>query len=201
MERSLPRSIILKIMIALLATCQSARDHTLVPFPATPETQSDVRDLALAYQTIVQRGDEAAKSDASRLLTEAAKDDPNDAPVLSGLGFIDQQQGRLEQARRSYEKALAVDQFSDEAATNLGVLEAGTGNLRHAVELWRGPFDRAPWRSEIGIDIALAYCAADQFDIAKTYIDRVLEFNPDLSTARNMKTQITSTPPRCSLNR
>jgi predicted CXXCH cytochrome family protein len=179
---------------------EAARDHTLVPFPATPETQNDVRDLALAYQTIAQRGDETAKGEAGHLLMQAAKENPNDAAVLSGLGFIEQQQGRLDDARRSYEKALAADQVSDEAATNLGVLEAGAGNLRRAVELWRGPFARAPWRSEIGIDLALAYCAAERFDIAKSYIDRVLEFNPDFSTARNIKAQLSSAPPHCSLN-
>jgi Flp pilus assembly protein TadD len=130
---------------------------------------------------------------------QAEKNDSKDAPVLSELGYVAQQQGHTQAARQYYERALAIDQFSDEAATNLGVLEASTGNLQRAVTLWQGPFVRAPWRSEIGIDIALAFCEAQRFDIAKTYIDRVLEFNPDFSTARRIKTQVTSTAPHCSL--
>jgi Flp pilus assembly protein TadD len=178
---------------------ETASSQLLVPFPATPENERDVRDLALAYETIAQRGNGSVKAEASRLLREAAKQDANDAPVLSGLGYIAQQQGSSSQARQYYEKALAADRFADEAATNLGVLEAGEGNLKGAVTLWHGPFLRAPWRSEIGIDIALAYCAAEQFEVARSYIDRVLEFNPDFSTAQKIKTQLTSVPPYCSL--
>jgi Flp pilus assembly protein TadD len=184
---------------AAVSQPETESSQLLVPFPATPENERDIRDLALAYETVAQRGNESAKAEAFRLLREAAKEDAKDAPVLSGLGYIAQQHGNSSEARQYYERAVAADRFADEAATNLGALEAGEGNLKGAVTLWEGPFLRAPWRSEIGIDIALAYCAAERFEIARSYIDRVLEFNPDFSTAQKIKTQLTSVPPHCSL--
>jgi Cytochrome c554 and c-prime len=96
----------------------------LQPFPATKETENDVRDLALAYETLVERGDQTAVPDAERLLDLANKQDANDPPVLTALGYIAQQNGENDKARQYYERTLAVDAYAEEAATNLGVLEA-----------------------------------------------------------------------------
>jgi predicted Zn-dependent protease len=61
----------------------------------------------------------------------------------------------------------------------LGILEARSGNLRRAVELWQGAFKRAPYRSAIGLNLAMAFCVAGQKDVARQYVQRVLELNPD----------------------
>ena len=177
----------------------SPRTVKLEPFPATKETQDDVRDLALAYETLVERGDQMAFPEAERLLILANKLDPNDAPVLTALGYIAQQRGDRESARNYYEAALRNDPYAEEAATNLGVEEAGDGHLQRAVSLWQNVFQHAPWRSAVGIDIALGFCAAERFDRAKQSVDRVLEFNPDFGIAHSLLNQLSQSPPRCSL--
>lgn len=169
----------------------------LEAFP--PTKQEDARDFALAYETLVERGDQSTAPEAQRLLDVAYKQDANDAPVLAALGYIAQRQGDKEKARQFYEAALKNDPFAEEAATNLGVAEAREGHLQRAVLLWQNVFQRAPWRSSVGIDIALGYCAAAHYDRARQYLDRVLEFNPDFAVARSFLSQLAENPPRCSL--
>jgi len=175
------------------------RSTKLEPFPVSPELNKDVRDLALAYQTIAQRGDTGAVAEAERLLNLANKHEPNDPPVLTAIGYIAQQRGNTKQARRYYEAALQNDPYADEAATNLGVLEAREGHLQRAVSLWTSVFERAPWHSSVGIDIALGYCAAERSDRATAYVNRVLEFNPDFGAGRSLLAQLGNNPPRCAL--
>ena len=178
---------------------QTFSTSSLEPFPATAETKDDVRDLALAYEALVERGDSSAVPEAERLLQEATRQDSNDAPVLAALGYIAQHRGNVENATRYYEAALRNDPEADEAATNLGVLEAKAGHLRRAVSLWQSVFQRAPWRSSVGVDIALGYCSAGRFDKAAAYVNRVLEFNPDFGVGRSLLTQLQGNPPGCSL--
>ncbi len=73
-----------------------------------------------------------------------------------------------------------------DAATNLGVIKAQTGDLQGALQLWENAFEHAPARSAIGLNIARAYCATGKFPEARSYTLRVLEFNPDLSSARKL---------------
>ena len=171
----------------------------LEPFPASAETKDDVRDLALAYETLVERGDSSVAAEAERLLQDASRRDSNDAPILAALGYIAQQRGDTGDATRYYETALRNHPEAEDAATNLGVLEAKAGHLRRAVSLWQSVFERAPWRSSVGIDIALGYCSAGQFDRAAGYVNRVLEFNPDFGVGRSLLTQLQGNPPGCSL--
>ena len=173
----------------------------LQPFPVSAKTKNDVRDLALAYESLVERGDNAASLQAERLLEQADKQDPDDAPILTGLGYIAQERGDINGSRQYYERALRNDSDNQEAATNLGVIEAKAGHLRRAVSLWQQVFKEAPWRSSVGLDIALGYCAANRYDEAKVYVKRVLEFNPDFAMGRSLLDRLSANPPDCSLSR
>lgn len=178
---------------------RSSETVRLEPFPVTSATRNDVRDLALAYETLVERGDQKVASEARQLLITASRQDANDASVLTALGYIAQQQGQEELARQYYEKALGNDPYNEEAATNLGVAEARQGHLQRAVGLWQNVFRNAPWRSNVGIDIALGYCAAERYDDAIEYVKLVLEFNSDFAVGRSLLNQLSENPPRCSL--
>jgi Flp pilus assembly protein TadD len=192
---------ILRRPAAMPATHANSQFGDLQPFPLSAETKNDVRDLALAYEGLVERGNKAASERAERLLELADSQDPNDAPVLTALGYIAQERGDIAAARQYYERALRSDSTAQEAATNLGVIEAKEGHLRRAVSLWQMVFKEAPWRSTVGVDIALGYCAADRYDEARIYAKRVLEFNPDFAVGRSLLAQLSANPPTCSLGR
>jgi len=170
----------------------------LVPFPSSKDTEHDVRDLALAWQSIVNSGMKVEQPQAEKLLRQAATQFPDDPVVLSALGYVEQTRGANDRAQDLYRKALALDPNLIDAATNLGVLEAQRGHLAEAVKLWQGAFQRAPGRSSIGMNLARAFCAAGQAKVARSYALRVLQFNPDLSAARKLLNGIDADPPKCA---
>jgi predicted Zn-dependent protease len=65
------------------------------------------------------------------------------------------------------------------------------------VELWQGAFERAPDRSAIGLNLAIAFCAAGQKDEARQYLARVLEFNPDFTNGRRLLSHLNGDPVKC----
>jgi Tetratricopeptide repeat/Cytochrome c554 and c-prime len=169
----------------------------LVRFPDAQKTDEDVRDLALAWESLVEGGMTAAAPATEQLLRSAIEKSPNDSALLSALGYFAQKKGDVDRARASYEKALAIDPTLIDAATNLGVIEANRGHLREAVKLWADAFERAPGQSRIGMNIARVYCDAGQPARARDYVLRVLEFNPDLPEAKNLLRQLNESPPKC----
>jgi len=76
-------------------------------------------------------------------------------------------------------------------------LEARAGNLRRAVELWQGVFNRAPYRSAVGLNLAMAFCGSGQKDVARQFVVRVLEFNPDYLKGKQLLNHLGEDPPHC----
>jgi hypothetical protein len=169
----------------------------LVPFPNSEEAERDIRDMALAWESLMEDGMEGADKEALRLLRMAAAQSPDDPVVLSALGFLEQRRGALDDARIMYQKALALDPTLTDAGTNLGVIETETGHLANAVKLWQGVFARAPGKSGVGMNIVQAFCSVRQFDEARNIVLRALQFNPDMADAKNTLRYLNRIPPSC----
>lgn len=168
----------------------------LLPFPLTSNAAGDERELALAWESIVDSGMSVAEPEAERRLKVAAKSP--DAAVLSALGYIEQKHGALEEARQSYREALALAPGLIDVENNLGSLDARAGQMREAVTLWEDAFGKAPGRSSIGMNLAREFCAAGKFDIARNFTMRVLQFNPDLGPAKRLLRSLNSSPAKCA---
>ena len=122
---------------------------------------------------------------------------PDDPVLLDSLAFIAQRRGDVAKARGLYEHALASDPTLIDAAANLGVIEARAGHLDRAATLWQDAFNRAPGRSAIGMNLAHISCDSGQFDKARAYVARVLQFNPDSPSAKNFAKALTAAQPNC----
>jgi hypothetical protein len=168
----------------------------LVPFPDA-KAAPDLRDLALAWNSIAEKGMSVAEPQARELLSKAVKQLPDDPALLSALAYSEQRRGSTDHARLLYQKALALDPSLVDAATNLGVIEAQAGDLQDAVKHWQNAFQRTPARSSIGLNLARVYCAAGKFDEARACTLRVLEFNPDLPSARKLMQSLNRSPTSC----
>jgi tetratricopeptide (TPR) repeat protein len=168
----------------------------LVPFPPSHGADSDLRDDALAWESVAESGLKSAEAEAERLLRLALLKS-YDSALLSAMGYVEQKRGATDRARELYQKALALDPNLIDAATNLGVLEAKSGHIREAVTLWQTSFQRAPGRSSIGMNLARTFCGGGQFDEARTYTLRVLQFNPDLGAAKKLLNGLNADPPKC----
>ena len=169
----------------------------LVPVPDAPEAEQDIRDLALAWESLARTGTSGAASEAKRLLSSAVLQSPHDPILLSALGYIEQKRGAINGARDLYEKALALDPDLIDAAANLAVIEANQGRLREPLRLWQSAFERAPARSAIGLNAARMFCASGEFNAARSVVLRVLEFDPDMGAAKQFSQNLNRTPPVC----
>ncbi|MGA9391652.1 MAG: tetratricopeptide repeat protein [Candidatus Sulfotelmatobacter sp.] len=169
----------------------------LVSFPPDGKRESDLRDLALAWDSLVENGMTVAEPEAQSLLSKALKQSPEDPTLLSDLGYLEQRHGDTENARALYQRALAVEPGWVDAATNLAVIEARAGRLGDAIALWQKAFALAPDRSSIGLNLVQAYCNEGKVAEARSSTLRVLEFNPDLEQARDMLKYLNQVPPKC----
>jgi len=131
-------------------------------------------------------------------LPEALTQNPDDPELLAALGYSEQLRGLTDLAHEHYQRALRIKPLALEAAANLALLEAGAGDLDRAAALWKSTFARDPGRSTWGIDLARALCLSAHGAEAKAALARVLEFNPDFSTARGMMQQLESGDVKCT---
>jgi predicted CXXCH cytochrome family protein len=172
-----------------------AKQPRLEVFP--PSSRSDVRELALAWQSLSERGIPTADQRAEDLLHSALKQSPEDPAILAALGYVELQRGATDSARRFYDKAIALDPNSIDVATNLGVIQARAGHLHEAVKLWEGALQRAPGRSAIGMNLAKTFCDAGQLDEARSFVLRVLTFDPDLPEGKSLMQGLSRSPASC----
>ena len=173
------------------------RGRPLVAFPERDDSLVTTRDLALAWVELSQRNVEGASQEAEKYLLKAVEEQPEDAALLSALAFVEQEHGRPNQARPLYEQALKIDPLANDAAASLGVLEARAGHLRRAAELWQGVFERVPYRSPVGMSLAILFCTAGQKEDARRYVERVLQFNPDYGRAKSLLKHLSADPVQC----
>jgi Tetratricopeptide repeat/Cytochrome c554 and c-prime len=170
----------------------------LIPFPPLSLAEQDGRELALAWQSLVDSGMTMAQPKADQLLRAALREFPHDPGLLSALGYSSLKRGDSAYARTFYQAALQSDPAAIDAATNLGVLDATQGHPERAIPLWQNAFERAPGRSQIGMNLARLFCQSGQFKDARNSVLRVLRFNPDLGSAKMMLNALNADPPRCA---
>jgi len=148
------------------------------------ETKIDVRDLALAEESIGPHTATAAKRE--RLLRKALAEKPNDPELLTAIGYLYQSLRKSELSRQFYERALQIAPLENAAATNLAVIEAQAGNLERAVQLWESAFDRAPDNIAIGLNLSKVLWQQGKQAQAREELKRLLEFNPDYPDAEDL---------------
>ncbi|HEX3738902.1 MAG TPA: tetratricopeptide repeat protein [Terriglobales bacterium] len=178
-------------------TNASASKPELVPFPDTKEAEDDLRDLALAWESLANSGMRSARPEAEKMLRRSSEKFPDDPATVAALAYEDQLHGDLAGARTLYQRALAANPALIDAATNLGVIEAQSGNFPVALQLLEGAFSRAPWQSSVGIDLARVFCFAGRAEQGRTVLDRVLEFNPDMAMAKRVRDDLARPKPAC----
>jgi predicted CXXCH cytochrome family protein len=165
------------------------------PAPAGPPTN---RDLVLGWLALAQAGRTFANVQEENLLPQTAKEYPHDSAILSAYAYRELVHKNTQHAKQLYESALQADPLNIDAAVNLGVLEAQSGSSTRALTLWRDAFERAPWRSSIGINLARLTCNLGSGDEAKLSLKRVLQFNPDSPDARQLLHALETQPSPCT---
>ena len=71
-------------------TNASASKPELVPFPDTKEAEDDLRDLALAWESLANSGISSARPQAEKLLRQSSQKFPDDSATIAALAYEDQ---------------------------------------------------------------------------------------------------------------
>ena len=159
------------------------------------------RDLGLAYAQMAARGDHDARVRAMALLRKAeaeASGARDDYELHAQLGFLEQVDGKIEDAEREYKSALAADPFDALAAGDLALIEAQRYNMSEASRLWSGVFANDPTQLRAGLNLAVTECGQGDRDAALSTLDRMLEFSPDDGAARSFAEKIRSRRRMCA---
>ncbi len=151
----------------LLSACSSTPpakepDPSLEEKPAS--NQPDPNAVAEASSAKVQQGiDAIQKQDfagAKAVLSEARKDNPNDAQAAYYLGVALQSLEDAAGARKEYEAALKLDPKLTEAAVNLSQIQLEAGDADHALATVEAALKNAPKQPDLLLNRAIALEAA-----------------------------------------
>lgn len=122
-------------------------------------------------------------SEAEQVLRRAIR--VRDAAAHYNLGMALDRQGRWDDARDQYQRALAIDPFHARAMNNLAVGFARLGDRRAARALHERAVAAAPDNPEVHANMAIALMLDGQFAEAIASLERALALDPDSADAHN----------------
>lgn len=160
------------------------------------------RELGLAYAQMAARGDRAAGVRAQELLQRAEQQSleaGRDHELHAQLGFLAQIQGRSNEAAKEYRLALEADPYDALAAGDLALIEAERHDPTEAIRLWSSVAEHDPTQAAAAMNLAVVECAEGKREAALETLERLLEFSPDNTGARDLGGQIRSGRRSCGV--
>jgi tetratricopeptide (TPR) repeat protein len=153
------------------------------------------RDLGLAYYNASFNGKPLLQRKSYALLKSHEVDLDGDAEALDALASMNAEQGDFIQAKRIFEKVLALDPTDFTAATNLGTLYAKSGDLKQAIAVWQPAFQRNQVIPGLAENLARAQCRLGAVTDARLTLQTILSYSPGLQRARDALVQL----PKCDV--
>ncbi|MDX6711183.1 MAG: hypothetical protein QOH96_2199, partial [Blastocatellia bacterium] len=175
---------------------EPAPAQNLIPFNL--ENANSPRELGLAYAELALRTRNSRhSSEAFRLLNGVLPTYPKDAEVLTRLAYLYQERGERDRARPLYEAAIQEDSHQMVAVVNLGAIYTWDNQIDRAIKLWSEALNYDPGSSAAGVDLAVVFCARGNREQARLILRKVLHFNPDLGTAKQLLRDLDSPKSKC----
>jgi Tetratricopeptide repeat/Cytochrome c554 and c-prime len=153
------------------------------------KTAVEERDLGLAYATVAG-SDSALRRRAFDLLRNAEARDPKDVLVLAQLAQFYDQMGDENSAMALSERVIRLDPAQVPVAVNLGTYYIKRGRAREAMRLWTDALSRNPGLTSVRMNLAVAQYQAGDPAGAETTVVKLLEYDPDQETARQLLSEI-----------
>jgi Flp pilus assembly protein TadD len=129
-------------------------------------------------------------SRATSLAERAVRLAPDDSAALKARGLVLATSGRLDEARKDYERAIALDGDAWEPLINLGELAQLEDDLPAAIEFYtrayevmqrlydREPQRIGPWHAPLGVVIGKLHENAGDLQGAEAWYRRILRLSP-----------------------
>jgi hypothetical protein len=153
------------------------------------KTAVDERDLGLAYAAVAG-SDSALRGRALDLLRKAEARDPKDILVLAQLAQFYDASGDEERAIALSERIIRLDPAQVAVAVNLGTYYIKRGRAREAMRLWTDALSRNPGLTSVRMNLAVAQYQAGDPAAAEGSVLKLLEYDPDQETARQLLSEI-----------
>ena len=110
----------------------------------------------------------------------AIKHRPNDAKVLSNMGFIYFMRGELDKAEEVYRKSIQYDPRFVDARRNLGAVLAMKKNFPAAIEQWKEGLKYEPNNATLLFYIGSGYRDMGQPEKSGEWFERAYAIEPSL---------------------
>jgi len=159
------------------AYAKSTKNEEAVPWfeeaiRRRPDYQQALRGLAL---TLAASGDLTRAAEVGE--TAAATDHP-DTTVLTNLGSVYLQQGRNDDARRVFDRALRINPDLPDATTFLGLLASREGDAVRAESLFRSAINMQPDFAVPHNDLASILAREGKYPEAEFHFSKAVEGDP-----------------------
>jgi tetratricopeptide (TPR) repeat protein len=174
-----------------LATSHSSLGHDQAAEEAYRRAERiapESEDVRMYFALHLARGKEWPR--AVPMLERIVADDPDRLPALQALAVIRERQGRIAEAVDLREKVYAKRSASAAELVRLGEMAMALGRTPVALSAFekaRG-LDPAAFRNDL--ELGVLYLAANQFQDAKTALDRVSPDDPNYAMAAFKRAQV-----------
>jgi len=166
----------------------------LVPFG---EGGATARDLALAYAITAQREDGAGyRERVLPLLEKTARENPEDAEVLTYLAELYRNTSRPELAIPLYERAMRLDDAQVTAFVGLGAIRMERGEHAEAIRLWTDALGKNSGLQLVRLNLAIAQWRTGDTPSALSSLEKAVELNPAFTPASGLLLRLRQTPRR-----
>ncbi|MGB9030130.1 MAG: tetratricopeptide repeat protein [Acidobacteriaceae bacterium] len=127
-------------------------------------SQASPSTMALSSLPPVERGDLLMIHQQYLAAIDAYRQAPTDAETLNKMGIAYHHLFAIDEARKSYEKALLIRPDYPEAINNLGAADFSQGDYKKAIRLYRKALKLMPHSAVIAANLGTAYFARGKYD-------------------------------------
>lgn len=140
--------------------------------PPSPREQLEKRaDVSMARKDY---------REAASLYLKALQLDPKNAVLHNKIGIANQQQVRLDDAKKYYERAIKLNNKYSEAINNLGTVYYSRKKYGSAISQYNKALKIAPDSASIYSNLGIAFFARKKYDDAFAAYRKALELDPDV---------------------
>jgi len=163
--------------------------------PDSGETQTNLRNLALAYAQVAAHYPELGEKGLA-ILEQAAARIPNDSGIQAARGlFLSVARPREEQrAAEALQKAIDLGSKSAEVRTQLARLQLHKGEVTSAIELYKESIQLEPYYTPAYLDLAHIYLILKNRESALDVLESVLKIDPGNDAARQEWIKVGAVP-------
>jgi protein O-GlcNAc transferase len=137
--------------------------------------------LALAYART------GRTADALKTLTATLDIDPANAIAYENIGAVQLDAGRLEEAKRAFERAVALNRESSQGENGLALLAMRAGDRTGAIAHWKRAVEIQPANFDALYDLGVQLARDGQHDAARQYLTQFARTAPPAQYGKELQ--------------